>query len=329
MGLNRKEKTEKRLYTGFFSGTVRGYVNPTAAQLAEMKGYTADEDAKDPVYEDKDKDGNDRITLSFWLQSDGPEKAWFNKKFRLVNKEVVGKESGKTQWVNQVGGDFGSAWVDEEKNLTEKFTKYQVETSKGSKEYKNIADKVYRKAIFGEDALNNFLHKWYANVDFKKADKEGKWSTVLIDKNRIFRNVDKYVHDEYQPLVDVQNRLDKEENINKKREIREKELYTGPVVCMATVYTGEKEGEVVHYQNVYDTCLSGYMMKKVSFALSSNNWTGDKGLESWYKQFTDIKYGCKDAYSMTMLEPFDPDQHIQASNDTIRVANEVPNGDLY
>jgi len=303
--LVRREDTEydKKLWTGFGLFTPRGYVNPTQEQQAKMLGYTPKGDAKEFSYEYKTKDGEDGIIIKFWLQAEN--KAWFQNEFRLVNKPVIAKESGKQQFVCQVGGDFGSYWIDDEKNLPDWFTHYQ-------RDKQNVADKVYRAAIQGEANLYQFLNVWYAHVDWMNPD-----STLLLDIKRLFRNVDKYVKDEYQPLLDQQNQLDDEANSSKKDALR-KEIMVEPVVALATVYTGEdKDGAIVHYQKLYQSYLSHWKMKKISFAISSGNWN-DKDLKNYHKQLTGEK-GCRDAYSLTLLKPFDPNDHIQCGPETFKV----------
>jgi len=312
--------------------TVRGYVNPTKDQLAAMKGYTLQNDAKELVYEDKDKDGNERVTISFWLQADAPEKPWFNAKFQLVDKPAVTKpEEGKVQkiqFVNQSGGDFGSTWIDDEKNLPDWF-KFVQEGKKPDR--KNVADRQFRSAIVGEAELYQFLHHWYAHVQWDKP-MEGVYSSLFVDVKRLFRNVDKYVQTEYQPLIDVQNALDKaiETGDKGKAESLKKEILVGPVTAMAIVTSKDTDEGTKHYQNLYKQFMGGYQYKKVLFAVQNNKWDADKGLASWHKQVTSPEYGCQGAYTLTTLQAFDPENHIQSSAQTFVPAdNKAPEDISY
>lgn len=315
MQIKKSESTGTRtLYTGFFNGKVLA-VNPSQEKLAELLGYTPKEDAKEFSYESKDKDGNEVVTVSFWLQADTAEKQWFNARFRLVDKVQVNKEGTKTQFVNATGG---SSWTDKKENLLDWFSHFQ------DKDKKNIADKYVREAIQGEANLYTFLRAWLAKVSFFDVE-----TNILIDVKKIFRNVDKYVEEQFKPLIDAQIAVDNAEGA-KKSELA-KELLTAPVVALAVVYTGDKDGEVVHYQNLYQEFLGSYMMKKVSFALSSNNWTADKGLAKWHEQVTG-QHGCKDSYKLCMLEPFDENNHQQATNNLFvdnSGANADPNDTSY
>lgn len=318
MSLKRKEDTafEKELFTGFFLGTPRGYVNPTAAQLAEMKGYELKSDAKEPEYESKNQAGEDVVTIMFYLQSENGK--WFPVKHRLVDRPVIAKESGKQQFVNQCGGDFGSYWVDSKENLPDWFTHYQ----KGKV---NVADKYYRPAIQGEAGLYQFLNVWYDHVEWRDIE-----SNILIDVKKLFRNPNKYVQEQYQPHLDIQNKLDKE-TVKAAKEVLKKESLVEPVVALATVYTGEdKDGNIVHYQNLYGSFLSHYKMKKISYAVSSGNWN-DKDLANYHKQITGPK-GIKDSYTLTLLQTFDPNNHQQATNNLFvdnSGANTDPNDTNY
>lgn len=346
MALNRREGTERKLYTGILLGTPRGYVNPTKAQYGKMMGFEPSDEMEEFVYEDKDKSGNDRVKISFWLQAENhPDKPWFNIKFNLVNKPVFTKEKpGKVirqQFVNQVGDEYGNTWVDKRENLPDWFTHYQ------NKEKQNIADKFHREAIQGEADLNLFLNKWYANVGFQYPV-EGEYSSLLIDVKRLFRSVDKYVKDEYQPLLDEQNKLDtlnnqiasiqkeieeetepgvkdeKTKEVNKlKDQVRDitnpknGSLLTGPVVALAVVGHGTGDNEGKSYQNLYRGFLSGRMLKKAQICVTTNNWN-DKDLKKWYESATTGEYQISDSYEMCMLKEFDPSSHIQATNETFR-----------
>jgi len=368
---NRKEVTafENKLYTGIFLGTVRGYVNPTKSQLGEMKGYTPSDEAKEPEYEFKDKENNEGVRISFHVQADAPEldNPWFNLKFGLVDKPVFTKEAeGKVtrqQWVNQCGGDFGSTYVDSKDNLPSWFTEYQ------DKDKNKLAAKIHRPAIAGEADLNKFLATWWEYVDFRYNKNDEQQSSVLVDVKRLFRNVNKFVADEYQPLIDVQNEIDRlsaeiervteevapvnssedpevvksyaiaytenKKNILTKLQHQKNRLegkvkgdiadaiMVGSVVFLATVHTGEdKDGNIIHYQNVYNLFMPARMMPHIKTAITTGNWSSkdkyvDKALKNYHKTLTG-EYGPKDAFTLTLLQEFNPDEHIQSGNETFK-----------
>lgn len=317
MKLNRTEAQTKKLYTGFFSGKVVA-VNPTADELAELIGYERSDSSEELKYEGTDeKSQQPFVSLSFWLKSDTPEPKFFNARFRLVDKQVVGKDSGKVQYVNQTGG---ATYVDNESNLPDWFTKFQ------NKDKKNLADKIYREAIQGEANLYNFLAAWLGNVefwDYEKMMRVGDEPTdVLIDKDRLFRNVDMYVNDEYRWMIKGQEQYDAETDRTAKAE-KGKTLLTANVVALATVYSTEKDGELKMYQNLYGEYLRLYMLKKINVYIASGHWMRpnlqptDKRepLEKWVEQLTG-SHGCQDAYTLTALQDFDPEKFQQSSKET-------------
>jgi hypothetical protein len=317
MKLNRSETSGKKLYTGFFSGKVV-CVNPTKEELAELIGYDLKDDAEDIKYEGETDKKEAFVSLSFWLKSDTPEPKYFNARFRLVDKPLTSEKTGKTQFVNQTAG---STWVDEEANLPDWFTHFQ-EGDKDNK--KNVADKICREAIQGEANLYVFLRAWLGKVewfDFKKMTKDGEEPTnCLIEKDRLFRNVEAYVEDEYRWLAKAQVQLDAETNRDEKAKMQ-KSMLTTPVLALACVYSTEKEGELKMYQNLYSEFLGGYLLKKFNLAISSGNWMNDDKTKKFYEQITG-EHGCKDAYTLTQLQEFDADAHQQSSGETFTPVSE-------
>lgn len=295
MQLKKSESTGKKLYTGFFLGKVLA-VNPTKEELADLIGYDLNPDQEDIKYEGKTDKGDDYVAMSFWMQADTPQKQWFNARFRIVNKPLISDKSGKTQWVNQTAG---STWVDKQENLPDWFTHFQ------NKNKENVADKHVREAMQGEANLYTFLRAWLNGVSFFDVD-----TNVLVDTERMFRNIDKYVRDEYQPLIDAQIELDKETDRDKHAALA-KNMLTKPVLALACVYTKDTDEGPKQYQNLYAEFLGGYLQKKVNLAISSNNWMGDDKMKKYYEQVKG-EHGCKDAYTLTMLQDFNADDHQQA-----------------
>lgn len=308
MELKKRENTgtgEKTLYTGVFNGHVRG-INLSAEARAKIIGYDVKPhdkgEVKQPVWEEKDKDGCEIVIVNFLLEGDGPDAGkFFDARFRITDKEATNKNGSKAQYISATG-DY--AYVDDPKNLQEWFTHYQVETEKGSGVYKNIADKPYRKALQGESDLMNFMKAWLSQAQLSD-------DGILINMKSLFRNVSKYVQSELVPQITK----DKEENV------------TDSVFCLATVYTKEKDGEIKHYQNLYKEYLpdyTGYTMKQAVGAIQSNNWEGVKmkSLKKWYKNVLG-EYGPKDSYTLSLLKVFNPEEHLAAGSETFKVDNSV------
>lgn len=295
MELHKSTSTgaKKDLWTGIASMKVIA-INPTKEEIAEMLGYELKDDAKDQVYEGKTEKGDDFVTFSFWLEADTPEKQKFNARFRLVNKPVVSEGSGKKQYVNQVAG---STWVDSEENLPQWFTEFRDKNNTliTKDEIGELTGKrKVREAIQGEANFYNFLRAWFGKVNFFS-----ERTNILMDINKIFRNLDKFANDEFCSQLKAGN-----------------DAMITNVVALAYVYISEKDGETKMYQNLYGEFLGAWQMKKVNFAITNNNWELDKGLKKWKEQ-VESKYGCDGAYTLTALQPFDPNNYQQTGNEVI------------
>lgn len=281
----------KKLFTGIFSGKVVA-INPTKEELSELLGFELTSETKDQVYEGKTDKGDDFVTISFWLEADTAEKQKFNARFRLVNKPVVSEGSGKTQWVNQ---SATSTWVDSENNLPSWFTKFTDKNgnliTKDDKGELSGSKKV-RESIQGEANLYNFLRAWFGKVSFFS-----ERTNILIDVNKLFRDVENYVDKEYRSQLKAGD-----------------DAMITNIVAMAYVNISEKDGETKMFQNVYSDYLGQWQMKKINLALSSGNWELDKGIKKWKEQL-EGKYGCDGAFTITALQPFDADNYQQATNE--------------
>lgn len=304
MQLEKRESTgtgEKKLYTGIFSARVVA-INASSEDRANIIGYEVKPDekgeVKQPSYEEKDKDGNEVVIVNFLLEGTEADKGkFFDARFRITDKEATNKDGSKYQYVNATGD---SSYADSESNLLDWWTHYQEETEKGSKVYKNVGDKPYRKALQGEADLMNFMKAWLSKAKITSGD------GILLNTKALFRNVNKYVASELRPEITK----DDSENV------------TDTVVCLATVYSKEKDGEIKHHQNIYKEYLpgySGYTMKQVSTAVNSG-WdkVEMKGLKKWYKAIQG-EYGPRDSYTLGLLQPFSAENHIQATTETMRV----------
>ncbi|MEY4333075.1 MAG: hypothetical protein RLZZ196_1813 [Bacteroidota bacterium] len=282
----------KKLFTGIASMKVIG-INPTSEELAELLGYEPKSDAEKIKYEGKTEKGDDYVDINFWLEADTPEKQKFNARFRLVNKPVVSENTGKSQWVNQ---SATSTWIDNEKNLQVWFTEFRDKNGNlitKDEDGELTGKKVIRQAIQGEANLYNFLRAWFGNVNFFS-----ERTNTLIDINELFRDVESFVDKKYRSQYRVGN----------------KNMITN-VVAMAYVHISEKNGETKMFQNVYGDYLGQWQMKKVNFSLSTGNWD-DKGLKKWKEQL-EGKYGCDGAFTISSLQPFDPNNYQQATDEVM------------
>ena len=142
----------------------------------------------------------------------------------------------------------------------------------------------------------------------------GEPTNCLIDTARMFRSIDMYVEEEYRWLIKAQDQYEKETDRDEKAKLQ-KSLLTGNVVALACVYSTEKDGDLKMYQNLYSEFLNVFQWKKINLALSTGNWMADDKMKKFYEQLTG-EHGCKDAYTVTALQDFNPDEHQQTSGET-------------
>lgn len=292
----------RQLWTGFFAGHVVD-VNPTKSDLLERLGVEETDENKEEInYEKESRNGDEMAQVSFWLQADTPEKQLMNQRIYLINKDSVFPTSGKNQYVNQTGA---SSAAENEKSLPDWFRHWQ------DKEKNNIGDKAFRQAIQGEAAFYEFLTKWLGRVDFWNMESD---TNILINKVKVFKNLDKWLDDEIRPLINAEG----------------EDVVTTPVICLATVSSYEKDGEIKHYQQIHNAYLpanikdgSPYVptMSVIKSCIESNSWGSNPTLKKYIEQLQG-QYGCKDAYTLTELQKFDPKNHQQATNSTFQVAEE-------
>ena len=204
--------------------------NPTREELNEMLGLEADESKGEIEYTSVDSEGFAKVTISAWLEN-VKTKDKFNLRFTLVDKEVVGKNSGKNQYINKVGE---TGWAMDEEGLQSWFTHFK------SKDGKIVGDKDYRKAVVGEGNLYAFFRSWF-NINFWSPDAE-----IEFDNKKLFGG-----------------------NFNELNLYLNSDI-TQTIVAMTTVRVVEGEDGIKEYQSVYNGAfLPGKMIK--GLRLNSDN----------------------------------------------------------
>ncbi len=289
MNFEKQESTgQSQLSVGVLEAKVI-MINSTRKQLCEWRGWEQKPDDKEIEYVGEDKDNNTRVTIDFCLEDVATGKK-FQKSFRVSDKKSTSEKSGKAQYCNQLGM---STWVDDKANLPKWFTNLQ------DKEKNPIAELDWRTALQGEADVYEFMRNWLSGKDSN--NQSINWyapsTNILLDTKKLLRgNVD-----ELRSLLQAPP----EENI------------TGTVVCIASVYITEKDGEKKMYQNIANVFMPGYRMKQARLAASTNSWNADKNTKRFMEQCTG-DYGIKDAYSLDILKDFVESEHLQATNTTIQ-----------
>lgn len=276
-----KEQTEFVKKVGLFEGTVVA-INPSIEQFKSILNIELDENSKSAEYLGESRDGNTRLRLSVWIK-DVKTSQFFNVNFFLEDKERENKDGTKNQYINQIGS---CSWASDEDQLAQWF--------------KGTADnpKDYRVAYSGEEQLYDFLRTWLCQLDYSKSD------TILsIDWKKLMRG----------NVKELTSQIDGE--------------WCGNFVAMATVVIREVEGEMKEYQGIYNGAfLPAYTLKQfrlVNYNDSkkvkelSNKKPKDLRIHEKFVVKLNGEYGCKDYFTFSELQDYNPDMNMAASDKVI------------
>jgi hypothetical protein len=270
---------EGKKYIGIFSAKVIA-VNPDRATIASIYGTDVDPEKEEIKYESS-KDGVEQVQIVPWVEADTPEKQKFRIPHYITDQPMVWPTSKKNQYVSSVGDN---ATADSEENLQDWFRYF---TDFKTKE--KTGDKIVRHGLSGEADWYKFLKPWLSKVKFSDPA-----TNILFDSKKLFRNVDKYVNDEYRSHLLA----------------GPDETYIGNVVILAYVVTKEKDGQLVQQQKFWSEILPPQVrdngrpvdtMKVVNIGISTGNWGP---LKKWVEKITDTEHGCKGHYKLEPLQPF-------------------------
>ncbi len=143
--------------------------NPTREELNEMLDIE-NSDKGEIDYTSIDGEGYSKTNISVWLEN-VRTKEKFNLRFTLVDKEVIGKNSGKIQYINNVGE---TSWAMDESGLQQWFTHFK------DMQGNIVGEKQIRKSAIGEGNFYAFLRAWF-NINFWSPDAE-----LIINKQKLF-----------------------------------------------------------------------------------------------------------------------------------------------
>lgn len=302
MKIGEKQQIEggefsKTLYTGFGLFKVV-LLNPTREQLCKLRGVeyketnNKGEELKEYEYEGTDSTGKEYVEVVAYLQHVVNPEIIIPHKMRFYDEEASWTKDNITKYsyVNQLGN---WAAVDDEKNLLQTFTHLgkRDKDNKG-KLLEVYGELEYRIAIRGEVEFYGFIQAWIDSI--AEFYREGAMETnILIDKKKMFRNVNKYVKDELQPLIEKGN----------------------PINGLAIVNIREKDGKVNHYQGMYGSFWPEWKFKSMVNAINTGNWNTD----TLQKEKARIEKGTsKAAVSFGWIKPFSESEHINATNDVFQ-----------
>lgn len=160
-------------------------------------------------------------------------------------------------------------------------------------------EREYRVAYSGEEELYNFLRMWLSKLDYR--DKE---AVLELEWKKLMRGNVKEIKDQ----------------VNGE--------WCGNVVCLATITTTEKDGDVKEYQRVYNRgFLSPYSLKyfrTIDFSseetlsrLKAKKPRDLKAHERFALDVTSTEYGCRDYYILKDLKLYNSEDNIASSDKVI------------
>ncbi len=167
-----KQKESKELYTksiGIFEGKPIAF-NPNKQELEAILGTEIE---KEPEYVTKEtmivNEGTPnekeitftRSRVSVWLEDVKTNKI-LPLRFTIDDREYVGVNTGKTQYINNIGT---TSWAMDESGLPDWFV-----------------EREYRVAKVGEEALYKFLRGWLSDLDYRDFQ-----TVVQLDMNKLMK----------------------------------------------------------------------------------------------------------------------------------------------
>lgn len=184
-GTKREDREfTKELNVGFAEVKVVA-INPTRAEMNELFGKEGTGEKEEFKYLDKTKDGEDRLTLTFWLQ-DVNTNRFYTQRFWLVAGDRLTKDKKKVSIINSTCDTFWAPLkVDKKGNPTDKVDESLIQnwflefTSKDKQEV--LGEKNWKKCLRGEDEMGTLLKAW---LKMNWYDPE---TEVMIDTAKLFK----------------------------------------------------------------------------------------------------------------------------------------------
>lgn len=269
--------TEKKFYTGFTSVRVAA-INPTRAELNKLLDKEPGDDEKEFVYVDQDKEGNDRVRMTFWLKDEKMDNKYWVYSFFLTDKVRVSKDGAKTQYINNV---CMTSWADDPENLDTWFTHFL------DKDKNEIGEKQFREALLGEDELSTLVRTWLGRLTWGDPD-----TSVLLDAKSLIK-------EDYEEL---RSQIDGE--------------YDTPFVILLGVRTDETD-PAKQYQQVYGKAfLPGgfinYINKGMKFPTDYS-----KKVWAKFEKDVEGEYGFKSYFELVPVKEYNKDEDVAAAGSTM------------
>lgn len=166
-------------------------LNPNRQQLNKLLNRDDADDDKEIEYV-SEKDGVDRVRLSFWLREVKTGRL-FSHNILLSKQNKTNQDATKVQIVNQTGTTTWVPFIVENEEVTENpdysvlpkwFTEFQMKDE--GKEPLKLADKKYRIAYSGEEDLTTFLLGWTKFNPFPQNSVQAEETVLIEDVEKLF-----------------------------------------------------------------------------------------------------------------------------------------------
>ena len=187
MNIEKNEVREKTYYVGVEEMEVLAF-SPNRKELNNLLNYTPDEPQEEIEYvkntdikwnkdgEEQETKGVTQVQIDVWMR--GKETGVLAKtSFFIAHFNRLNKDGEKHQYINQVGDTSWTADVTELKEMFTHFTKKDFKTGKVT----DRLEKIYRKALIGEEQLYAFLISW---MDVNKFNEK---NDVFLDNKKLFK----------------------------------------------------------------------------------------------------------------------------------------------
>lgn len=268
----KKEQDSKAKFVGFTSVSVAS-INPTRSKLNSLLGLDSKEEETEIDYLSTDKDGNERVRLSFWLHSSKLNK-YFNYSFSITNKVRKSKDEIKTQYVSNVAT---TCWSDTRENLPDWFLNFT------NKEKLSIGEKKIREALIGEEELCSLLRAWLDRLDYNDPS-----TSVFPDLSKLFKG----------DFSELQNLIGSN--------------FESPFIVLLGVKTDDNDTSK-QYQQVYGkSFLPNSFMSYINNGLKFTTEYSKK-LWSKFVGDCEGEYGFKSYFELTPAKEYDPEEDPNVS----------------
>lgn len=190
----------------------------------------------------------------------------------------------------------------ENKDMTKKQYINSLGTCTWADDPNNLPDwfkeKDYRVAYSGEEELYNFLKTWLGGIDFRSEGAELK-----LDWKRLMKG----------NLKEISEQIGND--------------FCKNIVCLATVVTKERDGDIKEYQGVYNRAFAPqYALKQFRLVDYDNpenierikaKRPKDQKAHEKFALAVKGQYGCTDSFVLKDLRPYNAEDFLVASNNVI------------